>query len=342
MTFGTQKRITLGTLPSLGLVDARAKANNIIEHGKAGRDPRSYRRAEAALRHDNTFTKVRERFVNVVKPNLKSWKNFEQSLLLHVEPRWGSRPIQDIRRADVHALLDDLVEEDKIQTAIAIRKRLSRLFNWAVDREIIKDSPVGGLKRDDLKKNHEAGRALTDAELRKVWRATVSLGYPYGPLYQLLILTGQRRSEWADAKRSEVDGPERWLEVPKGRHKSKRDHVVPLSDAAWALFDTLPVWKGNDYHLFSSSYGERSVSDFSNAKERLNKLLTKVAPFRVHDFRVTCETRLAKLGFNQEVRDAVLGHAKQGLQRIYNKHSYLDEKRAALDAYAKHVMAVVA
>jgi integrase len=67
----------------------------------------------------------------------------------------------------------------------------------------------------------------------------------------------------------------------------------------------------------------------------------KLTCFRVHDFRVTCETRLANLGFNQEVRDAVLGHAKAGLQKTYNKYGYLDEKRAALDAYARHIMAVV-
>ena len=201
-------------------------------------------------------------------------------------------------------------------------------------------SPVAGLKRDDPK-NHEAGRALTDAELRKVWRAASSLGYPYGPLYQLLILTGQRRNEWADASRSEVQANERLLEVPKARHKSGRDHVVPISAAGWAIFEGLPVWQGNDYYLFSSSYGERAVSSFSQGKARLDAALTKVAPFRVHDFRVTCETRLAKLGFNQETRDAVAGHAKAGLQKTYNKYGYLDEKRAALDAYAAHIMAVV-
>ena len=63
--------------------------------------------------------------------------------------------------------------------------------------------------------------------------------------------------------------------------------------------------------------------------------------YRIHDFRVTCESRLADLGFNQDVRDAVLGHAKVGLQRTYNKHDYADEKRQALEAYAQHVMGVV-
>ena len=52
--------------------------------------------------------------------------------------------------------------------------------------------------------------------------------------------------------------------------------------------------------------------------------------FRIHDLRVTCETRLANLGFNQEIRDAVHGHARPGLQKIYNKHDYLKEKREAL------------
>jgi integrase len=93
------------------------------------------------------------------------------------------------------------------------------------------------------------------------------------------------------------------------------------------------------------------VSGFSKPKLRLDTAAlasmqakdksAKLAHYRVHDFRVTCETRLAHLGFNQEVRDAVLGHAKPGLQKIYNKHSYLDEKRVALDAYAKHIVAVV-
>ena len=64
-------------------------------------------------------------------------------------------------------------------------------------------------------------------------------------------------------------------------------------------------------------------------------------PYRVHDFRVTCETRLATLGYNQDVRDAVLGHAKPGLQKTYNKYDYFEEKRSALAHYAKHVKEVV-
>jgi len=64
-------------------------------------------------------------------------------------------------------------------------------------------------------------------------------------------------------------------------------------------------------------------------------------PFRIHDLRVTCETRLAKLGFNQDVRDAVIGHAKAGLQKTYNKYDYLTEKRRAAAVYESHILDLV-
>jgi hypothetical protein len=93
------------------------------------------------------------------------------------------------------------------------------------------------------------------------------------------------------------------------------------------------------------------VSGFSKAKLRLDEatlkgmkaddLEAKLIYYRVHDFRVTCETRLAHLGFNQEIRDAVLGHAKPGLQKTYNKHGYYEEKKTALTEYSAHILKVV-
>jgi hypothetical protein len=93
------------------------------------------------------------------------------------------------------------------------------------------------------------------------------------------------------------------------------------------------------------------VSGFSRAKAMLDceaAALMKtearslsLQSYRIHDLRVTCETRLATLGFNQETRDAVLGHTKQGLQKTYNKYDYLEEKKYALAAYAAHISEIV-
>ena len=349
---GSQHRITLGSTPPLQLKAAREQARKIIQSATEGRDPRDDRRERNLIRHSNKFTTAQKRFIErEIKPNLKAWKTIESVLRLHVEPHWGDRPIQDIRRSDVHELLDDLVERGKMPIAREVRKHLSRFFNWAVDREIVKDSPIHGLKRGDLEKNEEAGRALTDIELRYIWHSASGLGYPFGPLYQLLLLTGQRRNEWAAASRSEINTEKSWLEVPKARYKGGRDHIIPIVDEVGSIIDTLPVWSGNDYFIFSTRNGVVPVSGFSKAKFRLDKAILKAMKvgdleaklhyYRVHDFRVTCETRLAHLGFNQEIRDAVLGHAKPGLQKTYNKYGYFEEKKAALAAYAKHIMEVM-
>jgi integrase len=181
------------------------------------------------------------------------------------------------------------------------------------------------LRRRDLENNEEAGRALNNNELHYIWQAAGALGYPFGPMYQLLMLTGQRRNEWAAASRSEVNSEKRWLEIPKIRYKGDRDHFVPMSDAVWAIFETLPAWIGKDYFIFSTRDGAVPVSGFSKAKLRSDQSaltamqsydpMARLDQYRVHDFRVTCETRLADLGFSQEIRDAVLGHAKPGLQK---------------------------
>ena len=351
---GKQRRITLGQWPTLRLTEARERAREILSAALEGRDLRDERRAQNLLRAANTLENVAERFIRLhAKPNVKSWRNIDRVLNLHVMPHWGDRVMRDIRRADMHQLLDGLVAAGKTGTAREVRKHLSSLFNWAVDREIVTDNPVYGMTRADLKNTHEAGRALEDDELRAIWHASGDLGYPFGAMYRLLILSGQRRNEWANARRSEIDPDNRLLEIRRDRYKGGRDHIVPLADEAWALVDALPAWPGNDYYLFSTTDGRKPVSGFSRAKSLLDKKAQlilrsstndqriELKRYRVHDFRVTCETRLANLGFNQEVRDAVLGHAKPGLQKTYNKHDYLDEKRAALVSYSNHLIGVV-
>ncbi len=348
---GPQHRITLGRYPMVGLKSAREQARAIMEAVSEGRDPRPERREQNLIRHTNTVEKVARRFIEQdAKRTVPSWRKIKSTLDLHVLPTLGAQPIRDVRRADVHQLLDGLVAEGRVGAAREVRKHLSRLFNWAVDREIVPANPLIGMERKDLAANGDAGRALTDAELRAVWRAALGLGYPFGPFYRLLMLTGQRRAEWAEARWSEIDDATRVLTVPRGRQKSDRDHLVPLADPAWAIVQELPRGEGGDF-MMSSTNGEKPVSGFSKGKQRLDRLAlveiqrddpeAELAPWRTHDLRVTCETRLADLGADPEIRDAVLSHAKPGLQKIYNKHDYLDQKRAALTTYADHVMGVV-
>ncbi|WP_065756376.1 tyrosine-type recombinase/integrase [Bradyrhizobium paxllaeri] len=345
---GKQHRITLGATPPLDLKSARERAREILLAASQGRDIRRERIAAHQQRHQNTFQRAFTRFIEQeIKPNVSSWRNVERALSLHVLPHWAERGMHEIRRSDIHEILDALVARNLPGAGSEVRKHLSRFFNWAVDRELMAENPVVGLKRNDLRNPEDAGRALTDLELKVVWNSACSLGYPFGALFRLLMLTGQRRNDWAHARHSELDLRKGWLEIPKSRYKSRRDHIVPLSPQALKLVAELPTNISPSGFVFSSREGQVPVSGFSRAKTALDNkagALMKledstqfIKNYRIHDFRVTCETRLATLGFNQDVRDAVLGHAKQGLQRTYNKYDYHDEKRLALAAYASHL-----
>ena len=323
---GSQKRITLGRYPAMPLSEARERAREVLDAVSHGRDPRPERRQRAL----NTLASVARR--------LNTTEKAASVLERHVFPVLGHKPISSIRRRDIHDLLDDIVDDGRVGTARECRKHLSRLFNLALDRELVSSNPASRMDRPEMASNKEAGRALTDAELKSIWKATGLLGYPYGPMCRLLILTGQRRGDWGNAAWPEVDAELHLLEIPKARYKSNRDQVVPLVGPAWEIVEGLPHQSGD--YIFSNREGRVPISYFSRAKKRLVKL-APVAPYRLHDFRVTAETRLADLGVIQEVRDAVLGHAPRWLQRIYNTHSYLSEKREALGVYGAHIIEVV-
>ncbi len=350
---GRSRRITLGVWPSLKLSEAREKARTAITAAIEGDDPAADRQESIRHRRSNTFAAVLERFIErEIRPSLASWQNVKRCLEIHALDRWSAVPLTDLRRSHVHELLDELVANNKPGAAREVRKHLHRLFGWATDREIINANPIAAMKRGDLQPE-EIGRALTNDELRAVWHAAGQMSYPFGPFIQLLMLTGQRRGDWARARRSEINSSERWLEIQSERYKGRRAHVVPLARQAWEIIEALPTWAGEDPPLFLARTGTASMSGFNTLKKRLDALTLaflqtqtgdaqrRLANYRLHDLRVTCKTRLVDLGVSGEVRDAVVGHAKRGLERTYNKNDYLDGKRRALQAYADHLEAIV-
>ena len=188
-------------------------------------------------------------------------------------------------------------------------------------------------------------RVLKDEEVRAFWRAADNLGYPYGPLFRLLVITGQRKSEVAEAHWSEFDLDARLWTIPAERMKADAVHIVPLSDMAVSILRNLPRFKQGDF-VFSSTFGHIPVNGFSKAKAGLDKLMigelgATPPPFVLHDIRRTVRTRLSALPIPDLVRELVIAHSKPGLHKVYDQHAYIDEKRHALDLWAARLRAIV-
>ena len=106
---------------------------------------------------------------------------------------------------------------------------------------------------------------LKDDELRRVWSAAGAMGYPYGPLFRLLILTGLREREVANASWPEFDLRNRLWTIPASRMKGDRAHEIPLADRALELVEALPRFTAGVF-LFSTTAFEKPVNGFSKAR----------------------------------------------------------------------------
>lgn len=190
-------------------------------------------------------------------------------------------------------------------------------------------------------------RVLADDELRAIWRALED--DHYGAIIKLLMLTGQRADEIANLAWSETG--EDAFTLPAARTKNRRQHQVPLSNAALAILAAQPrrLNAAGTPRDFVFGTAERGFSGWSKCKERLDQRIaaTRGAPlphWTPHDLRRTCATRMADLGVLPHVIEAVLNHVsghKSGVAGIYNRALYEPEKRQALVLWADHLQSIV-
>ena len=328
---GPLRRMTLGAYPLIDLKAAREKAREALDLADRGDDPSDRRKDELAEKRDSTVDNIASRYVALhLKPSVKKWHDAERLLRLHVLPEWGNTPIGDIRRRDGQKLLDKVLMAHGVGIAREVRKHVVAMFNWAHDRDEVGVNVLAGMKRKDLAYG-ERERVLTMDELKAIWAAADKMGYPFGPMVRLLILTAQRRAEIAGLERGWLLPDQQAFEVPASHYKTDRPQVVPLSAPALAIVEGLPKWNGGDF-LLSTTAGRVPVSGFSKAKARIDTL-SGGEGWTLHDLRRSAATHMARLGVAPKHVEMVLGHATEGVAGIYNRYEYLTEKRAALDLW---------
>jgi integrase len=285
---------------------------------------------------------------NPERPTQRKGAEVERDVRREFVAAWGARPITDITALDVRDVIRAKTADGHPAQARNLLGYAKRLFDWAVEQQAygIAESPAGKLRPDKIVgRKVMRQRVLDDAELRALWRAAERVEYPYGPLIQLLALTGQRRSEVAEASWREFDLPKKLWTIPPERMKMGAAHVVPLSDDAMAILEALPRFKRGDC-LFSLKFGAKPVHGFGKAKVRLDaamraELGAEPEHWVIHDIRRSMRTGLSALPIPDRVREMVIAHAQPGLHRTYDLHSYADEKRRALDLWAARLRSII-
>ena len=245
---------------------------------------------------------------------------------------------------------------ERIEILAAFRK----LCRWSLTRGLIDRDPSAGISAPSPERSRD--RVLDDTEIRLAWQAFEAVSWPFGPIGKLLLLTGARLGEAGGMRWSELDLAARVWRLPASRVKNARAHEVPLSDAAVEIIQGLPrIGDVKDGYVFTTT-SFSPVSGFSRAKRAIDRTIieimreeaeargnnpdsvTALLGWRLHDLRRTVATSLQKLGVRLEVTEAILNHvsgSRAGIVGVYQRHEYAAEKRAALDAWARRLEAIV-
>jgi len=345
------RKYTIGPYPGIDLSSARELARKALVGVAEGRDPgrekKDARQGIARAEQNQIDAAVAQFIEKYAKTNTResTWRETERIFNRDILPPWKGRAVSEITRRDVIDLLDGVTNRGSAIMANRVLAAVRRFFSWCVERDIIATSPCTGVKAPAAERSRD--RNLADEELKVVWKAADQTGFPFGPLVELLILTGQRLAEVAEMTWSEVDFANRLWTIPRQRTKNNVAHEVPLSEAAMGVLSGLHKVVGKPGYLFTTN-GTSPVSGFSRAKQRIDMAVQRelgdgtspLPHWTFHDLRRTAASGMARLGINLPVIEKVLNHTSgsfAGIVGVYQRHSFSEEKRAALEAWGLFV-----
>jgi integrase len=333
---GRSRRLSLGRYPMTSLAHARKQAMMALGDLARGIDPGK----SAGVTPHRPFDATVDLFVRTYcgQHNRESTRRETERLLkARFVSHWGSRDLGSVGTRDILAILDKAIEDGLPSAANHALATIRLFFNWCVDRGLLESNPCGRLKMPGKKVSRD--RVLSDDELARIWRAAGLLGFPFGTLVRLLLLTGQRRSEVAGMRWRDLDLREGLWHLPGTLTKNGVGHVVPLVPMVVALLQQAP--RLDDEFVFPARAEKgRPLSGFSKSKARLAQL-ANVDAFTLHDFRRTAATGLASLGVAPHVIERLLNHVTGtlgGVAGVYNRYRYRDEVRQGLLMWTNHLV----
>jgi len=355
---GKPHRLTLGEYPGVSIEAARGLASTYIEQAKRGISPAAALESMATA-GGSTVRALAGKFVTdyVRMKELRALRKYQMALDVHALPEIGDVLADVLSREQVRNLVKQAMVrhprgegpkdrprggKEAARTLISV---LRKMINWGIEEGLLKrkDNPVSGMEKN-LPKKKQKERVLSLEEARVAWRAAQTLGYPFGPAYQLIMLTGCRPGEWSRSQRPWIDLKQALAVIPADGYKSEHVHVVPLVPQAVSILEDVLSDHGGQSgeHIFSGTDGKRPLGGWTKAKARIARAICAASgervtkPWTPHDLRRTVATRIAEqlgVGGEQLIR-RVLGHSDGSVTAIYNRYGYVKEMRVVLERWA--------
>lgn len=334
--------ITLGKYPRMSLAQANTEAAKIKEKLSKGIDPKiPIEEARKADREAFTVSDlVHEYIEKYAKPKKKSWVVDQRILNKELVSVFGRMKAKDIKRRDIVLLLDKIVERPAPIIANRTLAVIRKMFNFALSRSILESSPCVAIQAPS--KENRRDRILSEVEVKAFWeRLDVANMTGLTKLaLKLQLVTAQRKGEIAGAEWRDIDGG--WWTIPKEKAKNGLSHRVPLSPMALELLKQVKELSGGSRWIFPSKFRPtRHITEPAIDRAVRNNKNVFGFHFVPHDLRRTAASLMTGAKIPRLVVSKILNHVEGGVTAVYDRHSYDDEKRQALETWARKLESIL-
>jgi len=328
---------------------AGQEAERLLLLVSQGIDPAEEKKRKRYIDTELTFDAVADKFEKLAfETGRDRYRDFVKSTLRkHLRPKLGTRSLPSIKGSEIIAILDEIPGQSAAlrRNVFAVARRMMR---WAKGRGMIEKNPLEGFEVPAAARSRD--RVLRDSELCLIWEGSADIGTAFTGLVRLLLLTGQRREEVAALEWNELDRAKAEWILPSARAKNGREHLVPLSAQVITELDRIAggkKWPAKGFVLTTDG-GLSRVSGYSKCKAKLDEQVAKlikedaapVSPWRFHDLRRSVATGLQGLRIPGDWIEAVQNRTKGGVAGVYQRYTFADEKREALNTWGAHVASV--
>ena len=328
---------TLGKFPALSIKEAREQAASLLSEMNAGADIEQTRRDERQKKLldptvENFSVEYIERYAQKRK---KTWKEDQRILNYDIIPEIGNVRMNDVKKRHIIAVLDRVENRGSMTSCNRTLAVLSKMFGFALERDVIEHFPVYGIKKRGVEKSRD--RIISDDEIIELWESLDNLSV--NMLIKFLFVTGQRTGETRQMQWNEIDD-DVWT-IPGERTKNGMTHVVPLSSMALDIIEQMRGMS-NDQFVFPSRKEGKCLYENAAAKvmyRLVNKHLWN--RFTIHDLRRTFRSQLSSLGVSQTVAERLINHKQQGIVGVYDRYEYLEEKKVAMQKWADKLNEII-
>lgn len=348
---GKQRVMDLGSYTSRSLADARKLAKELrarVSLGHDVADEKQQRKSEAGAKIDAARAAINmgqladEYFERMILGRWKHPNIVRSRIEKDIKPAIGKLALADVEPKHIDDMLKGIVKRGAPTMANDVLRWVRRMFDYAIKRQMVKYNPAAAFDPSDAGGKEESReRALSRTELATLLAAMkTAKGFSKGNelAVKLLLVLAVRKGELVSAPWEEFDLDAAVWHLPAIRTKTGQAIDIPLPAivVGW-LQDLQRLADGSKWVLPARKMQSRMVPHINEATigVALGKVKHGLPPFTVHDFRRTARTHLAALGVAPHVAERCLNHKLKGVEGIYNRHDYFEERKAALETWAR-------